>query len=77
MSNPDASAYPVSKGPDANGQTNMCGGLTKREHFAGEAMKGLITTTKVQGSFSVFTKEVVESSVKMADALLSELEKVK
>jgi predicted proteasome-type protease len=45
-------------------------GLTKREYFAGLAMQGTMTS-----SYSV--NMIVEIAVKMADALLAELEKTK
>jgi hypothetical protein len=45
-------------------------GLTKREYFAAMAMQGTMTS-----SYSVNT--IAEIAVKMADALLAELEKTK
>lgn len=45
-------------------------GLTKREYFAGLAMQGTMTS-----SYSV--NMIAEIAVKMADALLAELEKTK
>jgi hypothetical protein len=45
-------------------------GLTKREYFAGLAMQGTMTS-----SYSV--NMIAEIAVKMADALLAELEKIK
>ena len=45
-------------------------GLTKREHYAGLAMQGLVSNPNFRGSF----KEVSEDAVGMADALLAALE---
>jgi hypothetical protein len=45
-------------------------GLTKREYFAGLAMQGIIA-----GNLDV--DDVAHSAVKMADAVLAELEKTK
>ena len=47
-------------------------GLTKREHFAGLAMQGLITLT---GSFGADEEITARRCLKMADALLAELDK--
>jgi len=44
-------------------------GLTKREHFAGLAMKGLISTSRYT------SEQVTEQAVKYADELLQELDK--
>lgn len=46
-------------------------GLTKREYFAAMAMQACISRAKMMDT----TQDVVEWSVKYADALLSELEK--
>lgn len=43
-------------------------GLTKREYFAGLAMQGLCADTNYDG-------DVAASSVKLADALIAELNK--
>jgi hypothetical protein len=47
-------------------------GLTKREYFAGLAMQGYLNERH-----SLDNKTLAEWSVKMADALLAELEKTK
>lgn len=57
-------------------------GLTKREHFAGLAMQGLYSNPgymkKYEGEkYLMQDKIIAEISVKMADALLEELSKVK
>jgi len=46
------------------------GGLTKREHFAGLAMQGLLSTVKCNP-----TNKYAIEAVNMADALLEALEK--
>ena len=54
--------------------------LTKREHFAGLVMQGLLSNS-VMGDSNLWytpkewTKEMTETSVEMADALLKELAK--
>lgn len=47
-------------------------GLTKREYFAGLAMQSLIVSNS-----KWLTEHVAKFSIKMADALLAELEKPK
>lgn len=61
--------------------SKMFGGLTKREHFAGLAMQAMISS-KYYGEFaSEFTDSkdrlegVALAAVRMADALLKELDK--
>jgi hypothetical protein len=49
-------------------------GLTKREHFAGLAMQGLIT---LKGKHCCDTDVVAAQCVRMADSLLAELDKSK
>ena len=53
-------------------------GLTKREHFAGLAMQGLLSSSKMGDSYlhdsaAEWVREVTETSVEFADALLKEL----
>lgn len=48
-------------------------GLTKREYFAALAMQGLAARYPEGGHF--FEGHIAEGSVKIADALLRELEK--
>jgi hypothetical protein len=80
MNNSDMPAMPTL--PDHIGdfglfyETGMCG-LTKREHFAGLAMQGIMASANAP-----ITKDnkwdgniIVEVAVGMADALLEELEK--
>jgi hypothetical protein len=49
--------------------------LTKREYFGGLAMQGLMTSQNQEGEWRHDIKTCAEISVKMADALLAELEK--
>jgi len=51
-------------------------GLTKREWFAGMAMQGIFHCIKLNGRNDE-PKAIAEMSVKMADALIDELKKVK
>ena len=52
-------------------------GLTKREHFAGLAMQGLLSSTlfTVSETPEYWMKDTIEAAVEFADALLIELEK--
>jgi len=51
-------------------------GLTKREHFAAMAMQGLLSNgAMIDGTDYSQIDWAVKSSVKIADALLAELEK--
>ncbi len=53
-------------------------GLTKREHFAGLAMQGMLSNSGVKGSYGVNRKpnnlNLSLACVAMADALLEALE---
>ena len=55
-------------------ETIAANGLTKREHFAGLAMQGLMSADT---SFQMSRYEVAFEAVKQADALLAELEDTK
>jgi hypothetical protein len=68
MNNADMPAAPLGK----DGSFKNAIGLTKREHFAGVAMQGLITLT---GSFGADEEITARRCLKMADALLAELDK--
>jgi hypothetical protein len=50
------------------------GGLTKREHFAGLAMQGLLSTDYT-GDSETYHRWITTSAVALADALLEELAK--
>ena len=71
MNNADAPATPVQFDyPDNNNtrQIEIFRGLTKREHFAGMAMQGLLASEGCNWDVAKRAKE-------MADILLEELEK--
>ena len=65
MENGKQGAFP--KRADGAPQT----GLTKREYFAGLAMQGICANVQ---NWSRNTDEIITASIKMADALLKELE---
>lgn len=55
-------------------------GLTKREHFAGLAMQGILSSLTEKGSHGIgFTiselEYIADSAINMSDALLKQLEK--
>ena len=72
MNNSDMPAMP-SKDLFLDGEQHpvKCRGLTKREHFAGLAMQGLLGSDPDSVWLS---KEMAKSAVSMADALLAALE---
>jgi hypothetical protein len=74
MNNADAPAMPISVSSSIDG--NMCSsdfeygeGLTKREHFAGLAMQGLVSHYGADGA-----SDCSVLACKYADALLKELD---
>lgn len=74
MSNSDMPAMPISKEMYDEFRAGYCGkgmGLTKREHFAGLAMQGILANS----SHYMSEHEVALDSRSYADALLKELEK--
>ena len=75
MNNADMPAMPVTdaKGPYKQESGLVSIGLTKREHFAGLAMQGILTT--VGTMWSEDADECALYAVKYADALLKALEK--
>ena len=74
MNNSDLPANPTSpNGSDPEWAAAVTGGLTKREHFAGLAMQGLIT---LKGADCMDKDITARQCVRMADALLAELDKV-
>lgn len=86
MNNSDMPAMPCKRGPSnaekqqhgfdgliGNAPDVLMKGLTKREHFAGLAMQGLLADFQVDGTH----KEISNVAIKMADALLAELENTK
>jgi hypothetical protein len=72
MNNADMPAMPIGEQIDTCHLNAPCNGLTKREHFAGLAMQGLIKLTFPFGADEEIT---ARRSLKMADALLAELSK--
>jgi hypothetical protein len=76
INNRDLPAMPV-----AIDSATGCEGLTKREMFAMSAMQGLIVScwkdVDLYESASDLLKNIAESSVEHADALLAELERTK
>lgn len=86
MNNSDLPANPVSidileyKGTINCPHNKPLTGLTKREHFAGLAMQALLSNG-VMGDSELWetpqewVKQMTETGVEMADALLKELEK--
>lgn len=76
MKNADLPAMPFVE-PDTACSVSV--GLTKREMFAMHSMQGILSHQDVKPSIGVgaelFESYVAEMSVKMADALLAELDK--
>ena len=76
MKNSDMPAMPQSGTEGASGDLNNSGdwggsGLTKREHFAGLAMQGLLSRSTQTLSMA----QRINRSVEYADLLLRELDK--
>ena len=78
MKNGDKSAFPTEiEVHTAFGSTKRAEiGLTKREHYAGLAMQGLLALPDkgTYGSFDEAIERICEVSVKFADELLKQLE---
>ena len=75
MKNADKPIYPVlTQSPSLQNDTSL--GLTKREHYAGLAMQGLISSC--DWNFTTFNKDLIEATSKnaidLADELLKQLE---
>jgi hypothetical protein len=77
MDNKDMPAMPISEEDTdrIDVGVKIYTGLTKREHFAGLAMQGLLSNNKSTGENLYL--DMSEVSVFIADALLAELDKVK
>lgn len=76
MNNADTPAMPVSGFEQDNGRISgqLHHGLTKREYFAGLAMNRILA----KDERGVMSPEITaQASVRMADALLEELERTK
>ena len=82
MSNANNPANPSDITYEKDGVTvrEIATGLTKREHFAGLAMQALLSNP-IMGDSDLWeapqewVKQMTESGVEMADALLKELDK--
>ena len=79
MKNSEKSAFPIS----GIAFSDKYEGLTKREHFAGLAMQGLVSnhdwakTMVATDDWDDFVKRATSGAVELADAILAELEKPK
>ena len=78
MNNADTPIVPIATSTytDINGITYLdveSKGITKREHFAGLAMQGLLSSVRLDELVNY--NLLISNSVRMADALLKELEK--
>ena len=75
MKNGDKPINPVlTQSPSLQNDTSL--GLTKREHYAGLAMQGLLALPDkgTFGSFDEAIERICEVSIKFADELLKQLE---
>ena len=74
MNNADRPANPTSpNGSDPEWAAAVTGGLTKREHFAGLAMQGILAKYGPDNQNDATT---ARDAISHADALLAELDKV-
>ena len=77
MKNADKPTYPLEFKKEGSYNTEgWSNGLTKREHYAGLAMQGLLALPDkgTFGSFDEAIELICEVSVKFADELLKQLE---
>lgn len=74
MKNADMPAMPISEEDTdrLNEGVFIYTGLTKREHFAAMAMKGIVSNDT---GFDYSDEDVARYAVKLTDSLLAELEK--
>lgn len=79
MNNADMPAMPSNDRYKKTVDGLVSDGLTKREHFAGLAMQGMLSATDEgdcrMHESGVFTGHLSRNAVEFADALLKELEK--
>lgn len=81
MSKADEPAFPVEYGNSTAmngtilGPGQMKGGLTKREYFIGLAMQGMLSLGPIPGQTDISIEGQVQHAVRLANALLAELEK--
>ena len=73
MQDKNTPAFPVDdREYDQNDNWSIyCGGLSKREYFAGQALAGLCANPEVMSAYP--SETVVEMSVNAADAIIKEL----
>jgi hypothetical protein len=71
--NKDRAAFSVSLRDNGNARHADAMGLTKREYYAGLALQGLLANTNSLSD--VRNQMMAKVSVKLADQLLTELEK--
>ena len=71
--NTGGSAFPQPATTDGHA-TNTYGGMSLRDYFAAKAMQGFISLYVANGDFDSF-KVIAKTSVKMADAMIAELNK--
>jgi hypothetical protein len=82
MNNSDIPVMPTEQSTEhfSQASTDYSVGLTKREHFAGLAMQGILSNSVMGDSalhekYEDWVKDISESSLQFADALLAELDK--
>ena len=79
MNNADMSAMPTTAQCEQCNRTHykdeQTAGLTKREHFAGLAMQGVLSNADTMDWIESNETTVAEQAVICADALLAELDK--
>ena len=75
MKNGKKPAFPLGQAENFRWSDGTDMGISKREYFAGLAMQGLMTSQNQEGEWRHDIKTCAEISVKMADALLAELDK--
>lgn len=73
MSNANTPAFPLPLGNENIDPT--VAGLTKREYFAAMAMQGMLALGPIQGQIDASVIGQCKHAVRVADALLVELEK--
>lgn len=73
--NGDETISPQLTASEITGHPYSVGGLTIRQHFAAMAMQGIISNSYKESEASNWLDIAVEHSVKIADALINELNK--
>lgn len=72
MTHPDDSIFPTKPRAEGEGRVEGTPGLTKREFIAALAMQGMIAGSQ---GLQITTEQFAEQSLKLADALIAELNK--